>query len=81
MNTTEFPKTLFEQVLLYFYKPLLQHISALATKYGNLARFDDYGTPQYDDWEKELKYFIQTVVLPPLSIKEIAAIYNAGFVH
>ena len=81
MNTTEFPKTLFEQVLLYFYKPFLQHINALATKYGNLVRFDDYGTPQYDDWEKELKYFIQTVVLPPLSIKEITAIYNAGFVH
>lgn len=81
MNTTEFPKTLFEQVLLYFYKPFLQHINALATKYKNLVRFDDYGTPQYDDWEKELKYFIQTVVLPPLSIKEITAIYNAGFVH
>ena len=80
MNTKEFTKTLFEQTLLYFYKPFLQHINTLAIKYGQSVRVDDYGITQLDDWVKELRYFIQKVILPPLSTKEITAIYNAGFV-
>ena len=81
MNAKDFPKTVFEQVLLYFYKPFLTHIKTLAVKYINLVTFDDYGRPQYNDWEKELEYFIRTVVLPPLSTKEIIAIWGAGFIH
>lgn len=76
----KYKKTLLEQVLYSFYKPFLQHINTLSMKWMQLVTVDDYGTTQYDEWHKEVRYFIKTVVLPSLSIKDLVALYDAGVI-
>lgn len=59
----------------YVYLPVLGHIEALARHYNNLRYIGDYGELLEEDWERELRYFIKTVIMPRLNNLDVINSY------
>lgn len=50
------------------------HLETLARKRNQLVYYDDYGLLRGDKWNSELQYFLDEVVVPTLTPKELLAI-------
>jgi len=50
------------------------HLETLARKRNQLVYYDDYGNVRGDKWNAELQYFLDEVVVPKLTQKELRAI-------
>jgi len=49
-----------------------EHVDTLYVKWKQKVYKDDYGRDIFDDWHKEIKYFIQNIVFPNTELDEIA---------
>lgn len=54
------------------------HIRVLGNKRDTLLRSDAYGVPETEDWDREMAYFCNRVVLPALAEDEAEALHHAG---
>jgi restriction system protein len=57
---------------------LAQHLDALTTKRAQLVHRDAYGNPQLKRWHGEIEHFLNSVLMPKLSSREVSALLKNG---